>query len=232
MGGLVGIVRTGFSLAIIVQNRQSWGTLPFISPLLWADWVSIYNLCNTFTPTLSIIPGIIGACLYVVCFWLCIGYGSLGYGVHQYNVLSVPTQCQAFGPYQTDPRRYYFVCLHVALFGLSTVGLCYGILQTLIDKDSLKLNVIEGQLRRRAGENRTLQRLLDIGHNIHATVGICIFTPAIVGAILAGVVNGHSYLILNRNGCFASYVSGRFGYIDIEFIEWKIKVATWLGVNV
>lgn len=199
----------------IIQSSHSWDTLPFISPLIWFDWVTIYSLCNSFAPKIAVIPAVIGSCLYIVCFWLCVGYGSLGYGVQQYNMLSIPTQCQGFGPFQTDPRRYHFVCLHVAVFTLGTVGLFYAIFLKLNDK-----SIIGRQLGRSSAEY------------VHAAVGLSILLPSIAGAIVAGVVNEHSYLILNRNGCFASYVSGRFGYIDVDLIEWKIKLATWLGVNV
>jgi hypothetical protein len=70
------------------------------------------------------------------------------------------------------------------------------------------------------------------GQFVQAAVACGILLPSVVGAIVAGVVNGDSYLFLNRNGCFASYVSGRFGYLDVDLIEWKIKLATWLGVNI
>jgi hypothetical protein len=74
----IGIVRTGFSLATIFQNSHSWDTMPFISPLLWLDWVTVYSLCDYYLPKLAVIPGVIGACLYVVCVWLTVGYGILG----------------------------------------------------------------------------------------------------------------------------------------------------------
>ena len=191
-----------------IIHCQSWDTLPFISPLIWSDWITVYGLFKPFAPKLSFIPGVIGSCLYIVCLWLCVGYGSLGYGVHQYNVLSIPTQCQAFGPYQTDPRRYRFVCLHVAVFVMGTCGIYTAIFHLPGDESDPKHQYL------------------------HAFVGVWILLPAVAGAIVAGVVNGHSYLILNRNGCFASYVSGRLGYVDVDLIEWKIKLATWLGVNV
>jgi len=107
--------------------------------------------------------------------------------------------------YQTDPRWSYFVCFHVALFTLSTVR-CYGIFWTLRDNEALNLNIIEGSPLRSAGENRFLHWLLDVGQNLHTTVDVYIFTPTIAGVILA-VVNGHSYLILDRNECFASLIS-------------------------
>jgi hypothetical protein len=186
--------------------------LPFISPLLWLDWVTVYSLCDYYLPKLAVIPGIIGACLYVVCFWLTVGYGALGYGVQQYNVLNIPTQCQTSGPFQTDPRRDHFVGLHVAMFAMGTAGLCGGMF--------LKLGSEHQKLGKRGGQY------------VQAAVAFGILLPSVVGAIVAGVVNGDSYLFLNRNGCFASYVSGRFGYLDVDLIEWKIKLATWLGVNI
>lgn len=209
-GAIIGIGRTVFSLMTILQSSHAWDTLPFISPLLWFDWVTIYRLLDYYLPKLAVIPAIIGACLYFVCFWLTIGYGSLGYGVRQYNVLNIPMQCQTYGAFQTDPRRDHFVGLHVAMFAMGTAGLCGGMF--------LKIE------RQKLGKSG--------GQYVQAAVACAILLPSVVGAIVAGVVNGHSYLLLNRNGCFASYVSGRFGYIDVDLIEWKIKLATWLGVNV
>jgi hypothetical protein len=96
------------------------------------------------------------------------------------------------------------------MFAMGTAGLCGGMF----------LNLERQKLGKHGGQY------------VQAAVACAILLPSVVGAIVAGVVNGHSYLLLNRNGCFASYVSGRFGYIDVDLIEWKIKLATWLGVNV
>jgi hypothetical protein len=55
--------------------------------------------------------------------------------------------------------------------------------------------------------------------------------PVVAGLIMASVLNGHSYLILGQRGCYASYISGRWGYLDLRLINFRIKLATWLGLT-
>jgi len=37
--------------------------------------------------------------------------------------------------------------------------------------------------------------------------------------------------MFNQDDCWASYISGRLGYIDVEFVDWKRKIAIWIGLN-
>ena len=47
---------------------------------------------------------------------------------------------------------------------------------------------------------------------------ICFILPAIVGIILAAMMHSHLYLILLHKGCYGSFVSGKFGYLDLYTI--------------
>jgi hypothetical protein len=83
-------------------------------------------------------------------------------------------------------------------------------------------------------ENRDRQtNALDMdAREMDAVIAGCIILPSAIGIIVAAVLNGHSYLVLGQSpGCYASYVSARFGYIDLYFVEWPIKLATWIGLN-
>lgn len=66
---------------------------------------------------------------------------------------------------------------------------------------------------------------------LQGVVAICVIIPSLVGMILAGTVNGHSYLLLGQNSCYASFVSARFGYLDDYWVNWIIKLSTWFGLN-
>jgi hypothetical protein len=209
----------------IIQHSHSWETLQFISPVLWLDWVAIYSLCHAFSPAIAIVVGIIGSCLYCVCFWLCIGYGSFGYGVRQYNVLNVPTACQMqWISYQTDPRRYQFVSLQTAIFACASLGMFIALL-------NLRDNLPHLQMHFEYWKDKSVKIDWEPAKHAHAYVAGLVLAPAIAGIVIAANNNRYDYLILGQDGCYASYVSGRWGYIDQDLVSWKVKVETWLGVN-
>jgi hypothetical protein len=62
-------------------------------------------------------------------------------------------------------------------------------------------------------------------------LGLCIVLPSVAGMILACVLHSHNYLLLSQGSCYASYVSGRFAYIDLYFVYWKLKLEAWIGLN-
>lgn len=66
---------------------------------------------------------------------------------------------------------------------------------------------------------------------LQGVIAACVIIPLLVGVILAGTVNGHSYLLLGQEHCYASFVSARFGYIDDYWVLWIVKFSTWLGLN-
>jgi hypothetical protein len=105
------------ALLTISEHVDSFDTLPFINPLLWLDWVSIFDIVEEFFPLLAIFSCIIGAGLYGVCFWLTIGYGLRGFGTRQYDILVIPYQCQAL---ESTGKRInvddsFFVCIPSSL---------------------------------------------------------------------------------------------------------------------
>ena len=213
VGAVLSIVRTGYAVYLLLEFRKSWNKLPFLSPVLWIDWLEMWAFIQRWSENLSIIPMAIGLTIYAMCFWLCVGYGSLGYGVYQYDVLDVPPACLELGAgfqdtqtaFQTDPRRHYFVVLHVLSFAVSSFAF------------------ITAWSYRGQGWGRK------------AVIGLLILIslPNFIGIIMAAAVNGHAYLVLNpRRYCFASYVSGRAGYLDLYWASWKVKLANLLGVHV
>ena len=67
--------------------------------------------------------------MYLVCFWLVIGYCFLGYGTRQYEPLNIPPYCQTLGiSRQTDPRRRNFVRLQAVIFISASVGFVVAII--------------------------------------------------------------------------------------------------------
>ena len=142
-GSIISVGRTIDAAVTIHRYRSSWDTLPFISPVLWLDWIGIYDLVNQFSRPCAIIAGIVGTCLYGICFWLCIGYGLAGYGTRQYYVLNVPGFCDDPGiSWQTDPWRRHFLLLHYALFLSGTLGLLI-----VLGKLSRRIKISELQFR-------------------------------------------------------------------------------------
>jgi hypothetical protein len=77
-------VETVFAIITLTEHQHSLETLPFINPLLWLNWTTILSLVLPLSPVLGILAGLFGVIQYGMCFWLTIGYGTLGYGVHQY----------------------------------------------------------------------------------------------------------------------------------------------------
>jgi len=62
-------------------------------------------------------------------------------------------------------------------------------------------------------------------------VGACLIIPAIVGVVISVVFNGHEYFVLSQGGCGASFVGGRWGYLDLQFVSWGMKVSSLLGLT-
>jgi hypothetical protein len=91
IGGTIGVLRTAFAVYKIIRHRNTFDTLPFISPLLWADWIGLHSTTVKYSrsPVLRSIAPFLGICVFVMCFWITIGYSQLGYGVHQYDVLDI-----------------------------------------------------------------------------------------------------------------------------------------------
>lgn len=223
-----GIFETIIAVLTLSSHGGSWDTLPFIDPLLWLSWVTIYDFLMLFSPLAATLSCAIGMGIYGICFWLCIGYGLKGYGTRQYDVLSVPENCQFKNiSWQTDPRRKHFLRLHSLMFACATAGFLGGLLERFdISKGEISLNVVPGDDI--SQNNRQIKT--PITDLIQALVSVMIILPAAVGIIVASALNGHSYLVLGQHGCYASYVSSRFAYLDLYLVEWKIKLGVWIGL--
>jgi len=240
--GVYGLFETILAIITLFEHIHSHDTLPFINPLLWLNWVTIFAVVSNFSPIIATVSALVGSCLYGICFWLCIGYGLKGFGVRQYDVIDVPAICQTLNiSWQTDPRRKHFVRLNCVMFAAGSLGL----LLALATGDVLAqdLRIAFDITKRKKLNNEELNnenassKRKQIDFTLHPTailqqfIAICIILPSTVGVIIAGVLNGHNYLILGQHGCYASFVSGRYGYVDLYLVEWKIKLAAWIGLT-
>jgi len=213
---LLTIIRTLLAIIRIFQHRQSLETLPFISPLLWVDWIAVAGASYEMTRKRGIAVTIttIAVCVFIMCLWLTIGYDFLGYGVRQYHILQLPEQCENLGiSWQTDPRRRHFVRLHTVIFLFAICG-CVIALKEWLHTSEEKWS--EGA-RHKA---------------MVASIGIMALIPTAFAALIVGVINRTDYLILGQRHCYASFVSSRFGYFMIDYIDWSARAAAWLGVHV
>lgn len=230
---MFGIFETTLAIITVIEHRHSWDTLPFINPLLWLNWITICALVNNISPIVTTLSGIIGVVLYGMCFWLCVGYGLLGYGVRQYEVLKVSKYCEALNiSWQSDPRRMHFVRLHSVMLACGTLGVFIAFTTLTHNFNPTGTRIAFDITKKRLSEDDTKQ--IDVTltiERINSFIAGCVVMPAVAGVIVAGVLNGHSYLVLGQKQCYASFVSARFGYIDLYLVEWKIKLATWIGLN-
>ena len=256
----MGILETIFAIITISEHGHSWETMPFIDPLLWLSWLTIANLANAVSKYLATLSYAIATVIYVVCLWLCIGYDCKGYGTAQYDIINIPSTCQQMDiSWQTDPRRHHFVSLQSVMLAAASLGVFITFYMELakLSEINVQLRVPKfTQVMHRSPSSGTHK--VEYGGNpetestlapypqsnsgekeiniritnemIQSIVGACIVIPAMVGTILAGAVNNGDYLILAQNGCYASYVSSRTGYIGMEFVEWKTKLGVLIGL--
>jgi len=301
--GIIGLLRNILAIYTIASTGGSHlDGLPFLSPVLWLDIVLVYDLVSNYTLTrfLSYPVAILGFGMWVVCFWLIIGYCFLGYGTRQYQVLNVPDYCQTLGiSWQTDPRRANYVRLQAIIFLSATAGFSVALfsylkiylpsreqwdvptqqeaatryvppppppepapeteIQRIIKRFGDWKKKVLGRLPKYpAGEQRELTLLpsitiprvgtfrgrtvlvktprlkkpeLHLSEHLTTIVMIFVLFPFIAGFVMAVILNSHAYLLLGQKGCYGSYVSGRFGYLDLQFVNFRVKLSTWLGLN-
>ena len=295
----VGLAKNGVALYDVISYKGSYNSIPFLSPVLWLDMALVSDLLysNENTQPLSFLAAGTGFGMFIVCFWLLIGYCFLGYGTTQYEALDIPQYCQTLGiSWQTDPRRRNFVRMQVIIFLSATLGFFVAIVSYFKVKASRenwnvptlgeaaarnfrleRENASQGFIQRAAkrfGEwkkrhfgagkiegqqpmpennpgpisfpilpafGRFKGRRLDIpkiqkpklelSEHLNTIVMMFVLFPFLAGVGLAAALNWNSYLLLGQKGCYASYVSGRWGYLDLELINFRIKLATWLGLN-
>jgi len=72
---------------------------------------------------------------------------------------------------------------------------------------------------------------LHLSEHLTTIVQIFVLFPFIAGFLMAVILNSHAYLLLGQKGCYGSYVSGRFGYLDLQLVNFRVKLSTWLGLN-
>jgi hypothetical protein len=71
----------------------------------------------------------------------------------------------------------------------------------------------------------------ELSEVMHVVVMTFVLAPLLAAVGISAALNWNSYLILGQEGCYGSYVSGRWGYLDLEFLDIKIRVDTLLGIN-
>ena len=255
MSGVVGFLLGTFRLTLalrrlVTRSSNGFKTLPFISPILWLDWLVVSDSTSPLSKIAQVLSGFVAFAVYCICFWLAVGYGCLGYGTEQYHIISVPGFCQFIdAAWQTDPRRVRFLLLHILIFSLATIG---GLIHvsTLARQSILKFkssiqaslivlgSIIRGVLgklilsyKSEAVDWDTALTRAKANQSMAWLYGMLMF--AHMAAILcAGLSNRNDFILLHHQSCWASYVSGRMAYVDIEFHEWERRIATWFGVNV
>ena len=216
VGFIIAIIRMISAIVrLATYSADNFKTLPFISPLLWVDWLVVFEFSAPLSRVVEPFAGFICFILYIICFWLCIGYGSLGYGTEQYHILFIPEECQYIDiQWQTDPRRVHFLRFHIIIFAFASFVVVFVYLLDL--------------RRRNAKSNEP-----DPGRRfMKAGIPVLLILPYVAAILCAAILNPYSYIVLNRGNCWGSYVSGRVGYVDVEFQDWKRRLATWFGVNV
>jgi hypothetical protein len=191
-------------------------SLPFISPLLWIDWLAVAGVIWQFQRLgkARFLPQVIAVAVYGMNTWLTIGYVILSYGTHQYDALDIPVFCQATSTSLVlDPRRQHFVRLHIVLY-------IFGLIAILVT------GIVA--MRSRRGKSESPIWRLAVLLILSGTV---VF-PTLVGVILSGVLNRTDVLLLSSESCYASFVSGRFGYFTVDYYDWTQRLGEWFGVNV
>ena len=71
-----------------------------------------------------------------------------------------------------------------------------------------------------------------VGRGLMYTIKGLILLPTFVGVIMSAILNSHSYLILGQQHCYASFVSSRSGYLNVDIVSVSTKLATFLRLNV
>lgn len=176
---------------------------------------TIYAITGYIHPVLSFLSLISTILLYFVSFWLTIGYGHLGYGTQQYQILHVPYFCVSSPDvdFRTDPRRGNFVCLHVVQFVLGTLSLLISL-----------PGIYRGPTPAKEALQRPWKWIMIAGFTL----------PLWIGIVIAAADHSKAYVLLNQGvdtQCFSSFASGWIGYADCGDVSWLVKVSTMIGLN-
>lgn len=228
---IVAVFRTTWIAIKLGQHRnESFTELTFVSPVLWIDWIIVTELLWKRVPLLGWLGLGFTVSLWGVCLWLLIGYAALGYGTEQYQVLNVPDQCRYLGiPWQTDPRRKAFVATHICQFAFSSAALFIGIYVYVRRRprpgwDAYRVDFGEQQYWK--------ERRKYFVRSVGIVLAMAICGVSCSGALYAGILNTYDYLLLQREGCYGSYVSSRCGYLESDIVNVYIKVSEFFGILV
>jgi hypothetical protein len=220
------IVRLSLAIYQLAKHGPTFDTLPFISPLLWIDWLAIAQMWGGKLKSLNLKPLTVPilALLWLISLWLCIGYAFLGYGTQQYDVLEIASSCILDANYapiswQTDPRRIVFMYFHIVLFGLAT--------WTFYE------NWASFQRTRIVRRDRIVfWKRFEVHKIMSLILGIVLLLFLAAGTVMIGILNEKEYILLNRNNCFGSYVSSRTTFITVQALDWPTRISVWFGMNV
>jgi len=213
---VIAVTRTVVGVGEVITYRNDFGLLPFISPLLWLDWIAVASIIWPIEKygKARYVPQVIAAAAFGMNTWLTIGYISFFYGTQQYTALDIPAICAATtDSLAIDPRRQYFADFHVVLYIFSLVIF----IVTAVVAARSKKGKIETAAWRLA---------------VMLVLSGSVVVPALVGVILAAVLNKGDIVLLTFGDCYGSVVSGRLGYFAVDYFDWTQKLAAWLGVNV
>ena len=220
------IIRLVLAAYQLAKHGPTFDSLPFISPLLWIDWLVLAHVWGGKFKSLNLKPFMIPilALLWLMSLWLCIGYAFLGYGTRQYEILEIASSClldASYSPisWQTDPRRIIFMYFHIVLFLLAT--------WTFYENWASF---------HRAGIVRRDRLRFWKGFEVHKIIslmlGITLLVLLAAGTVMIGTLNETKYLLLNRNNCFGSYVSSRTTFMTVQSLDWPTRISVWFGMNV
>lgn len=109
VGSIISVGRTIDAAVTIHRYRNSWNTLPFISPVLWLDWIGIYDLVNQFARPCAIIAGIVGTCLYGIASGMDLQDMELDSTTSL--IYPVPVTTREFLGRQTRGEDIFFCCI-------------------------------------------------------------------------------------------------------------------------
>ena len=220
------IIRLTLTVYQLAKHGPTFDSLPFISPLLWIDWLALAHMWGGKFKSLNLKPFMIPilALLWLISLWLCIGYAFLGYGTRQYEILEIASSClrdASYSPisWQTDPRRIIFMYFHIALF-------CFATWTFFENWASLQRARIVRRDRLRFWKGFEVHKIMSW------VLGIALLVLLAAGAVLSGILNEKEYVLLNRNNCFGSYVSSRITFMTVQCLDWPTRISVWFGMNV
>jgi hypothetical protein len=232
--------RASLALYRIQKYAHSLESMPYITPLLWTDWLPLLSLWKERIRffALAFMAG-----LWLLSAWLFFGYVFLEYGKRQYEVLEMSTKCEPVTDqlgisWEADPRRTDFFSLHLTFmltgatagFWILWLVLGSGRLHSTAQTNVGSTTTYGGQTEPpEMGNRREYLEGLDI---VVLPLNLALLLILVGGMIKVGIMNDAEYLLLFQNDCYASYVSTRTTFLGVDFRDWPAKLGAWLGMTV